>query len=106
MQHLQQMFLNYSHSLDQPIFYVSLCRILQSWLELSTDYFARRCHGVGQNWNRTLLITSRLLCALIRFYVTIAGPYLGKMFLVMVDAYSKFLEIVPMTGGRFQRPGP
>ena len=43
------------------------------------------------------MITSRLLCALIQVYVTIAGPFLGKMFLVMVDAYSKFLEIVPMT---------
>ena len=32
-----------------------------------------------------------------RLHVDFAGPYLGKMFLVVVDAYSKFLEIVPMT---------
>ena len=70
MQHLQQMFLNYSNSLDQPIFYVNLCGILQSWFHLCTDYFVRRYHGDGQNWNRTLLVTSRLLCALILFYVT------------------------------------
>ena len=32
-----------------------------------------------------------------RLHVDFAGPYLGKTFLVVVDAYSKFLEIVAMT---------
>ena len=32
-----------------------------------------------------------------RLHVDFAGPYLGKMFLVVVNAYSTFLEIVPMT---------
>ena len=32
-----------------------------------------------------------------RLHVDFGGPYLGNMFLVVVDAYSKFLEIVPMT---------
>ena len=32
-----------------------------------------------------------------RLHVDFAGPYLGNMLLVVVDAYSKLLEIVPMT---------
>ena len=32
-----------------------------------------------------------------RLHLDFAGPYEGKMFLVIVDAYSKYLEIVPMT---------
>ena len=29
-------------------------------------------------------------------HIDFVGPFLGKMFLVVVDAYSKFLEVVPM----------
>ena len=32
-----------------------------------------------------------------RLHIDFAGPFLGKMFLVVVDAYSKFLEVVPMS---------
>ena len=32
-----------------------------------------------------------------RLHLDFAGPYEGKMFLVIVDAYSKYLEVVPMT---------
>lgn len=32
-----------------------------------------------------------------RLHLDFAGPYLGKMFLVIVDAYSKFIDIVPMS---------
>ena len=32
-----------------------------------------------------------------RLHLDFAGPYEGKMFLVIADAYSKYLEIVPMT---------
>ena len=31
-----------------------------------------------------------------RLHLDFAGPYLSKMYLVMVDAYSKFVEVVPM----------
>ena len=32
-----------------------------------------------------------------RLHVDFAGPTMGKMFLVVVDSYSKFLEIIPMS---------
>ena len=32
-----------------------------------------------------------------RLHVDFAGPFLGKMFLVTVDAFSKFLDIIPMS---------
>ena len=32
-----------------------------------------------------------------RIHLDFAGPYLGKMFLVIIDAHTKFLDIVPMT---------
>ena len=32
-----------------------------------------------------------------RLHIDFAGPYLGKMFLVIVDAHSKYLDVVPMT---------
>ena len=32
-----------------------------------------------------------------RLHIDFAGPFLGKMFLVIVDAHSKFLEIIPMS---------
>lgn len=32
-----------------------------------------------------------------RVHVDFAGPFLGSMFMVVVDAYSKWLEVVPMT---------
>ena len=31
-----------------------------------------------------------------RLHLDFAGPYLSKMYLVIVDAYSKFVEVVPM----------
>ena len=31
-----------------------------------------------------------------RLHIDFAGPFLGKMFLVIVDAHSKYIEIVPM----------
>eukprot|EP00118_Oscarella_pearsei_P023940 m.294153 g.294153 ORF g.294153 m.294153 type:complete len:243 (+) comp40742_c0_seq65:3091-3819(+) len=33
-----------------------------------------------------------------RIHIDFAGPYLGQMFLVVVDAYSKWLEVTPMSG--------
>ena len=32
-----------------------------------------------------------------RLHLAFAGPYLGKMFLVLVDAYSKYIDTIPMT---------
>ena len=49
--------------LDLPIFYLNLCRTLQSWLRLSTDYFVRRYHGDGQNWNKTVDNIKVSLCS-------------------------------------------
>ena len=49
--------------LDLPIFYLNLCRTLQSWLRLCTDYFARRYHGDGQNWNKTVDNIKVALCS-------------------------------------------
>ena len=34
-----------------------------------------------------------------RLHLDFAGPYLSKMYLVIVDAYSKFVEVVPMGQG-------
>ena len=31
-----------------------------------------------------------------RIHVDFAGPFLGKMFLIVVDAYSKYLDVIPM----------
>ena len=31
-----------------------------------------------------------------RLHIDFAGPFMGKMFLVVVDAYSKYLDVVPM----------
>ena len=31
-----------------------------------------------------------------RLHVDFAGPFLGKMFLIMVDAHSKWIEVIPM----------
>ena len=31
-----------------------------------------------------------------RLHLDFAGPYLSKMYLVMIDAYSKFVEVVPV----------
>ena len=31
-----------------------------------------------------------------RIHIDFAGPFLGKMFLVVVDAYSKYLDVIPM----------
>ena len=49
--------------LDLPIFYLNLCQILQSWLRLCTDYFVRRYHGNGQNWNKTFDNIKVTLCS-------------------------------------------
>ena len=49
--------------LDLPIFYLNLCRTLQSWLRLCTDYFVRRYHGDGQNWNKTVDNIKVALCS-------------------------------------------
>ena len=49
--------------LDLPIFYLNLCRTLQSWLRLCTDYFVRRYHGDGQNWNKTVDYIKVSLCS-------------------------------------------
>ena len=49
--------------LDLSIFYLNLCRILQSWLRLCTDYFVRRYHGDGQNWNKTFDNIKVTLCS-------------------------------------------
>eukprot|EP00117_Sycon_ciliatum_P047528 scpid79697/ scgid33944/ Uncharacterized protein K02A2.6 len=32
-----------------------------------------------------------------RLHLDFAGPFLGKMFLIVVDAYSKYLEVIPMS---------
>ena len=32
-----------------------------------------------------------------RLHIDFAGPFLGKMFFVLVDSYSKFVDVVPMT---------
>ena len=33
----------------------------------------------------------------LRVHLDFAGPYLGKMFLVLVDSYSKWLDVTPMS---------
>lgn len=37
-----------------------------------------------------------------RIHVDYAGPFLGKMFLVIVDAHSKWMDIYPMTSSTSQ----
>ena len=32
-----------------------------------------------------------------RIHVDYAGPFMGSMFLVVVDAHTKWLEVIPMT---------
>ena len=32
----------------------------------------------------------------VRIHLDFAGPYLGKMLLVLVDSYSKWLDVIPM----------
>lgn len=33
----------------------------------------------------------------LRLHLDYAGPFMGKMFLVAVDAYSKYLDVIPVT---------
>ena len=33
----------------------------------------------------------------VRIHLDFAGPYLGKMFLVLVDSYLKWLDVIPMS---------
>ena len=34
----------------------------------------------------------------VRVHLDYAGPYLNKMFLVVIDSYSKWLEVIPVSG--------
>ena len=32
-----------------------------------------------------------------RIHIDFAGPFLGKMFLIVYDSYSKWIDVIPMT---------
>ena len=36
-----------------------------------------------------------------RLHADYTGPFLGKMFLIVVDAYSKWLEVIPVSSATF-----
>ena len=62
---------------------VRLCPACQEYAKSPASASAASWSWPGEPWKR--------------LHVDFAGPYVGKMFLFLVDAYSKFLEVVPMT---------
>ena len=39
-----------------------------------------------------------------RLHVDFAGPFMGHMFLVLIDSHSKWLEVVPMSSSQHHQP--
>ena len=64
------------------------------------EVLARECSGCHQVMNNPagapLHPWEHATAPWQRIHVDFAGPFLGKMFIIIVDAYSKWPEILPM----------
>ena len=76
------------------------------WPSLDEDIeqVTNSCESCQVNWN----MPSKALIhpwenakfPWVRIHLDFAEPYLGKMFLVLVDSYSKSLDVIPMSNIR------
>ncbi|XP_062586483.1 uncharacterized protein K02A2.6-like [Saccostrea cucullata] len=81
----------------------TLARKFCWWPEIDQDIeiMAKRCQGCQQNQNAPkrapLNAWKWPTKAWERVHIDFAGPFLGAMFLIMVDSHSKWPEVVKMT---------
>ena len=75
----------------------SLARSYVWWpnLDLYIESIVKECDGCQQVFNKPDQIMYSLWQII---HIDYAGPYLGEMFLVVVDAYSRWLEVKVMKG--------
>ena len=72
------------------------------WPSLDDDIEAivRECAGcqsTRKQYNSSYESWPEAKCNWQRINIDFAGPFIGKMFMIMVDAHSKWLEVIPMT---------
>ena len=78
-----------------------LARSYYRWPSLDDDIEAivRECAGcqsTRKQYNSSYESWPEAKCNWQRINIDFAGPFIGQMFMIMVDAHSKWLEVIPM----------